>query len=39
MIKIYKNGAGNGIRTREGTHPIGPQPIAFDRSTIPALNY
>ena len=36
-IKInYKNGAGDGNRTREGTNPLGPQPSAFDRSTTPA---
>lgn len=29
--------AGDGIRTREGTHPLGPQPSAFDRSTTPAV--
>ncbi len=28
--------AGDGIRTREGTTPLGPQPSAFDRSTTPA---
>ena len=33
----YKNGAGDGNRTREGTNPLGPQPSAFDRSTTPAL--
>lgn len=32
----YKNGAGDGNRTREGTNPLGPQPSAFDRSTTPA---
>ena len=38
-IKInYKNGAGDGNRTREGTNPLGPQPSAFDRSTTPAKN-
>ena len=31
--------AGDGIRTREGTHPLGPQPSAFDRSTTPAKIY
>ena len=34
---VYKNGAGDGNRTREGTNPLGPQPSAFDRSTTPAL--
>lgn len=29
--------AGDGTWTREGTNPIGPQPIAFDHSTTPAL--
>lgn len=28
--------AGDGIRTREGTPPLGPQPSAFDHSTTPA---
>ncbi len=32
-----KTSAGDGIRTREGTHPLGPQPSAFDRSTTPAV--
>ena len=32
-----KKSAGDGIRTREGTHPLGPQPSAFDRSTTPAV--
>lgn len=38
MLMIYNNGAGDGNRTREGTNPIGPQPIAFDRSTTPAFH-
>lgn len=38
MLKVSKKSysAGDGIRTREGTHPLGPQPSAFDRSTTPA---
>ena len=36
IINNYKNGAGDGNRTREGTNPLGPQPSAFDRSTTPA---
>ena len=37
VMNNYKNGAGDGNRTREGTNPLGPQPSAFDRSTTPAL--
>jgi hypothetical protein len=39
LIKLFQGkglSAGDGIRTREGTHPLGPQPSAFDRSTTPA---
>ena len=36
VMNNYKNGAGDGNRTREGTNPLGPQPSAFDRSTTPA---
>lgn len=35
--KIFLN-AGDGIRTREETHSLGPQPSAFDRSTTPACS-
>lgn len=31
--------AGRRIRTLEGTKPMGPKPIPFDRSGIPALIY
>ena len=37
VMNNYKNGAGDGNRTREGTNPLGPQPSAFDRSPTPAL--
>ena len=32
----FKNNAGERIRTFEGTKPIGPKPIPFDRSGTPA---